>query len=134
MNNSLSKSNNTINRSTYNLDRITLKTFIDHKGRILRTLAYIDKRLHKKIVVKDLAREACISEYHFHRSFHHYLGVTVSEYIRGLRLTKAAEILAQSDTPIIDLALSSGYETGEAFTKAFKRTFGIPPSLFRKKI
>jgi hypothetical protein len=49
-------------------------------------------------------------------------------------LTKAAKILTQSDIPIIDLAISSGYETGESFTKAFKKAFGVPPSIFKKRL
>ncbi len=112
---------------------ISLKTIIDHKERVLRTLKYIDDHLNEPLTVKDLAQVACLSEFHFHRSFRHYLGITVSGYIRGVRLTKAADILKQSDVRIIDLALCSGYETGEAFTKAFKKAFGISPSRFRKR-
>lgn len=112
----------------------SLKTIFDHKERILRTLTYMDTHLDEPLTLKDLAGIACLSEYHFHRSFREYMGVTLSGYLRGLRLTKAAEILARSDMRVIDVALSVGYETGEAFTKAFGRAFGIPPSGFRKRL
>ena len=111
----------------------SLKTIFDHKKRILRTLTYIDTHLDEPLTLKDLAGIACLSKYHFHRSFKEYTGLTTSEYLRGLRLTKAAEILTRSDIRVIDVALSVGYETGEAFTKAFCRAFGISPSGFRKR-
>jgi AraC-like DNA-binding protein len=112
----------------------SLITIFDHKERILRTLTYIDTHLSESLTLKDLAGVACLSEYHFHRSFREYTGLTLSEYLRGLRLTKAADILAHADIRILDVALSVGYETGEAFTKAFGRAFGISPSGFRKQL
>lgn len=112
---------------------ITLGTFFDHRQRILRTLNYVETHFNESLTVKTLAKVACLSEYHFHRLFSYYLGDTVSGYIRTRRLTNAAEMLNQPKVRVTDIAYAMGYKTPEAFTKAFKRMFGVPPSAFRKR-
>lgn len=59
-------------------------------------------------------------------------GMTIMEYIRNRRLSLAGEELMISNIHIIDLALKFGYETPEAFTKAFTRFHGFPPSFVRR--
>ena len=54
------------------------------------------------------------------------------EYVRRLRLEQAANKLRFSDRPVIDVALDAGYESHEAFTRAFSARFGLTPSSFRK--
>lgn len=64
--------------------------------------------------------------------FYALTGFTVSQYIRNRRLTLAAEELASTDKKVIDVALKCGYESPEAFTKAFQRLHGISPSALKK--
>ncbi|WP_237446542.1 helix-turn-helix transcriptional regulator [Shimazuella alba] len=52
----------------------------------------------------------------------------ISEYLRRRRLTLAAEALSKSNCKIIEIAFKYGYETPEAFTKAFRKQHGITPS------
>lgn len=61
------------------------------------------------------------------------VGESVSQHVRRLRLELAAVRLKQTDTPILELALGAGYESHEAFTRAFKSMFEVTPSEFRSR-
>ena len=73
------------------------------------------------------------SSFHFQRAFSILTGMTVGEYIRGRRLTLAAQEIASSHCKIIDVAYKYGYETPEAFAKAFRKQHGMKPSDARKE-
>jgi AraC family transcriptional regulator len=64
--------------------------------------------------------------------FSAYIGESLHEHIRRVRLEKAAQKLALSAGPITEIALAAGYETPAAFTKAFKQLFGKNPTEFAK--
>jgi AraC family transcriptional regulator len=99
--------------------------------RMRDALDLIESRMEEPIEMNELARAACSSPFHFQRMFHMLTGTTVAEYIRKRRLTLAAQELASSSAKVIDVALKYGYETPEAFAKAFRRVHGIPPSAAR---
>lgn len=103
-------------------------------NRLNRAIDYIEKNLLSEVNVNVAAREAASSVFHFQRSFMMLTGVTVYEYVRRRRLTLAAQELALTDgIKVIDVALKYGYETPEAFTKAFSRLHGLPPSQVKQK-
>lgn len=93
---------------------------------------YIEEHLHTELDIVAIARSAMSSRYHFQRMFHALTSFTVTEYIRNRRLTLAAEELAGSDSKIIDVAFKYGYESPEAFSKAFQRLHGVSPSAAKK--
>lgn len=95
-------------------------------------IEYIEKNLDSALSIDDISKAACSSRYHFQRIFHALTGFTVTQYIKNRRLTLAAEELAATDQRVIDIALKYGYESPEAFTKAFKRLHGISPSALKK--
>lgn len=102
--------------------------------RLLRdAIDYIEAHLQTEIVIDDVAKAALSSKFHFQRMFHALTGFTVTEYIRNRRLTLAAEELAGGYCKVIDTALKYGYDSPEAFTKAFIRLHGVSPSTARKK-
>lgn len=105
----------------------------DHVQRINRVLNYIQEHLDQPMLLETLADVACFSPFHFHRIFLAYLGETLSEYIRRIRLERAALKLCYSIEAIGDIGINVGYETPSAFTKAFKKSFGVSPKVFRKK-
>jgi AraC family transcriptional regulator len=99
--------------------------------RILRTTEYIHCHLGEEIDAATLAGIACFSLHHFHRVFRGIMGESVMEYTRRLRLEQAAVHLKFDDEPVTAIALRSGYDSHEGFTRAFTARFGMPPSEFR---
>ncbi|SMC95489.1 AraC family transcriptional regulator [Sporomusa malonica] len=91
-------------------------------------LHHIEENLTDNINFKEVSRLACCSEYHFKRMFSFLAGVTLSEYIRRRRLTLAAFELTNSNIRVIDVAIKYGYNSPDAFTRAFESLHGITPS------
>ncbi len=89
---------------------------------------YIEKNLTSNIDMKEVARLAFCSEYHFQRMFSFLAGITLAEYIRRRRLTLAAFELCDSNIRIIDIAVKYGYSSPDSFTRAFQNIHGITPS------
>ena len=106
-------------------------TLGDYERRLLRVLDYIQQHLDDRLDLEDLARVACFSTYHFHRIFTGMMGETIKDHIRRLRLERAAIELRAGTKPVVQVALDSGYEAHEAFTRAFKGAYGVPPIHFR---
>jgi AraC family transcriptional regulator len=89
---------------------------------------YIEDNLAHDIDYWEIARVACCSEYHFRRMFPFVSGINLSEYIRRRRLTLAADDLSNSTQKVADIAVEYGYSSPDAFSRAFKKWHGIPPS------
>ncbi|MFC1794961.1 GyrI-like domain-containing protein [Planctomycetota bacterium] len=102
-----------------------------YKQRILQVQMYIQQNLDRDLSLKELAGKSYFSEYHFHRIFRAVVGEPLKEHIRRLRLERAASDLKHTKNSIINIALDAGYQTHEAFTRAFKALFGCSPSGFR---
>ncbi|MEV0442402.1 AraC family transcriptional regulator [Streptomyces spectabilis] len=100
--------------------------------RLNQAMEHIEAHLGEPIEVRDLARIAMTSEYHFRRLFSALAGVPLSEYIRLRRLSTAgAEVLAGERT-LLDIAVRHGYGSGEAFARAFRAVHGVGPSEARR--
>ncbi|WP_028594619.1 AraC family transcriptional regulator [Paenibacillus assamensis] len=97
-----------------------------------QAIDYIEDHLSDKMEIDEIAKAALLSKYHFQRMFHALTGFTLTEYIRNRRLTIAAEEIAGTSSKVIDIALKYGYESPEAFTKAFQRLHGVTPSQAKK--
>ncbi len=80
----------------------------------------------------EAARAACCSLQQLQRLFLFVTGMTLSEYVRQRRMTLAADELLRGNGKVIDLALQFGYDSPEAFTRAFQNFHGYPPSVTRK--
>lgn len=95
-------------------------------------LDYIEQNLAGEISFDHIAHLACCSKYHFQRMFPFITGVSLSEYIRRRRLTQAAYELQTTQLRIVDLALRYGYDSPEAFSRAFKSQHGVMPAAVRR--
>lgn len=90
-------------------------------------IEYIENNLAEDISYDRAAQIAGCSTYHFQRMFSYIAEVPLSEYIRRRRLTLAAFELQSGDIKVIDTAIKYGYESPEAFSRAFKKLHGIMP-------
>ncbi len=95
---------------------------------------YIEENILQELTIAKIAAHFYISVSSLSSLFKIVCGVTVMEYIRNRRLSLAGEDLSTSNISIINLAYQYGYETSEAFTKAFSRFHGFPPSFVRRAI
>lgn len=82
--------------------------------------------------VAAMARAACFSLRQFHRLMVQLSGETPGAHQRRLRLDRGAWLLLTSRATVLDIALETGFENPETFTRAFRARFGITPSAFRK--
>jgi len=96
------------------------------------TIEFIENNLDNTLDIDEIAKTSNSSKYHFQRVFYALTGFTVSEYIRNRRLSQAAVEIATTEEKIISVALKYGYESPEAFSKAFKRLHGMTPSALKK--
>ncbi len=113
---------------------MSTKTTQAYAEKIDRVCDYIHAHLDEDLSLERLAEVANFSKYHFHRQFSGYTGIGVCKYVQLLRLQRAAYQLALvKHYRIIDIALEAGFETPEAFSRAFKKRFGQTPSRFRKQ-
>lgn len=114
-------------------ETITLKK-TPHDKRIERVCAYVLQNLDEDLTVDGISAVAAFSKYHFHRVFTAYTGQSVTKFIQLMRFKRASFQLAfEPALKIIDIALAAGFDSPEAFARAFKRDFKQTPSAFRKK-
>lgn len=104
----------------------------EYERRLHRVFAYIDEHLDEPIDLSQLAKVANFSAFHFHRIFLAQTGETLGAYVTRRRVEQAAARLAsQPRLSILSVALSVGFGSPEAFTRAFKKHFGCAPSQWK---
>ncbi len=100
--------------------------------RLNMAVDYIEQNLEGDIELERLARIACCSSFHFQRMFSYIAGIPLSEYIRRRRMSTAAFALQQGGK-VIDIALTYGYDSPTAFSRAFRSVHGLSPSEARRQ-
>jgi AraC family transcriptional regulator len=98
---------------------------------VARALWYIESHFGEEITLDDVASIAGVSRYHLSRVFGLATGHSIMHYVRGRRLTEAARTLAQGAPDILAVAIEAGYNSHEAFTRAFRDQFGLTPEMVR---
>lgn len=102
----------------------------DKAAAVSRMQRYIESHLDEEITLDDLANAAGYSRYHAVRVFKELTHRTPLETVRALRLTRTAEVLRDADDKIVDVAMNSGFDSHDGFTRAFSRQFGITPQKY----
>ncbi len=98
-----------------------------------KALWFIESHYGREITLEEMASVAGVSRYHMSRAFTMTLGEPALRYTRGRRLTEAARALAKGTPDILSVALEAGYNSHEAFTRAFRDHFGVTPESVRNQ-
>ncbi|RUZ98282.1 AraC family transcriptional regulator, partial [Mesorhizobium sp. M7A.F.Ca.US.002.01.1.1] len=96
-----------------------------------KALWFVESHLPEAISLDDVAQSSGVSRFHVTRAFGAATGRSVMGYMRSRRLTEAARKLAGGAPDILAVALDAGYNSHEAFTRAFRDQFGTTPELVR---
>lgn len=106
---------------------------VEADDRIAAMRAFIEANLSAPLSVTMIAEHVGLSPFYAARLFGVFQGESLIAYARRRRLQNAAELLAEGeDVKLIDLAFDAGFDSQEAFTRAFKRAFGVAPGQFRR--
>lgn len=105
---------------------------MDYARQIQRGIDYIEANLDFDIELARVSKVAGISHWHFQRIFKAVTGETLKTYIRSRRMANALETLLTTKVGILEISIRAGFESQEAFTRAFKKAFGMTPNAYRK--
>ena len=111
------------------LERAMKQTYSDKIDRIVQ---YLNEQVTATPTLQDLADIAHISPFHFHRVYRATTGETPSGTLRRLRIARAVGLLRDTDKPITTIAFDVGYDSSQAFSKAFRQVTGHSASSVRK--
>ena len=104
-----------------------------HPHRLERALELIEQRLGEPVGLADIAAAAYLSPFHFARIFRAVCGDSVMSYVCKRRLNTAVLMLRdQLHSSVLDIAIACGFGSNEAFTRAFRREYGMAPSTYRR--
>jgi transcriptional regulator GlxA family with amidase domain len=98
---------------------------------LLRVLRAMEANLETPLKRAELAGLAGISLRQLERLFLHHLGRGVHQHYRSLRLDRARHLLRETSLPVLDVALATGFSSASQFSRAYRLTFGEPPSRSR---
>lgn len=105
---------------------------MNYLDQLQRGIDYIEAHLEHDLELRRVSKVAGISHWHFQRIFKAMTGETLLTYVRARRLANALDRLLTTDAGILEIAMRAGFGSQEAFTRAFKRSFGLTPNQYRK--
>lgn len=100
--------------------------------RVRRGQEYLHANPAGDWTLADIARESCLSAYHFHRAFTRAFGKTPNRYRNDLRLAQARRLLETTDLTVTEICGAVGFQSAPSFSTLFRQNFGVPPSATRK--
>jgi len=98
------------------------------RGRDLLAFEY-----QSRVRLEQAAREACLSEFHFHRLFRTTFGETPHDFLTRLRMQRARQMLA-SERTVTEVCFEIGYESLGSFSSKFRAQFGRSPAQFQREV
>ncbi|MBA4699546.1 MAG: AraC family transcriptional regulator [Ruminococcus sp.] len=105
---------------------------MNYRKALEQAVIYIENHLGNNIKVENVAKAAGYSYYHLNRQFTAILGESIGNYIKKRRLADASKKLLYTDFKIIDIAIEYGFDSPEAFSRAFKAIYKVSPQSYRQ--
>ena len=87
-------------------------------------ISYVQQNFKEKISLKEFGEQFHLSEKYISRYFKEHFHITLSQYITHLRLEYAKQLLQDTDTPVTEIAMQSGYQNVSYFIRSFKKAYG----------
>ena len=103
----------------------------DTRERVVRARDFLDEHLSDDVDLRTLAREVALSPFHLARSFRQQVGESPHRYLVRRRLDRAAELLVATPLTVTQVCHRVGFGSPAHFSQAFRRRFGVAPSLYR---
>ncbi len=103
-----------------------------HLQQIQHGIDFVEDHLDVGFELREVSAAAAASHCHSQRMFKAATGETLGTYVRSRRMANALDRLLKTDDRVIDIAIGAGFESHEAFTRAFKRQFGMTPNDYRR--
>ena len=101
-------------------------------NKIQPLISFIHKNLSQNFTVKDMAKECNLSEASVYKIFDDYIKMPPKQFIRNQRMKYALHLLLDTNMSISEISYESGFYDQYYFSKEFKKTFSLSPSLYRK--
>lgn len=98
---------------------------------VRKSIEYIEKNLNKTLSLDELASTFYITKFHYSRIFKAVTGMSIMNYYKQRKFSRATEDLIQSEKNILEIAFDYGYNSQEAFSRAYKKYFGCTPKLVK---
>jgi AraC-like DNA-binding protein len=94
-------------------------------------IKYLQNNYLSSVSLNRLAQDFGYSKYRFSHIFSAYFGCSLPEYVNSLRARHAANLLVETEAPLLEIAMNSGFESVRTFYRIFKHYFGMTPSQYR---
>ena len=101
--------------------------------RMRRLIEYIEEHLEGDLSLEAMAAEAEVSPLYLARAFKTAIGQSPHQYVLGRRLERAKELLRNTDTPIVEVALAAGFSSQSHLSNWFVRLVGVSPAAYRRQ-
>lgn len=98
-----------------------------------KAILFVEKNLdNEQYSVEELCRDICMSRMTFYRKIQSLTGQKPTEFIRTIRLRRAAELLRQGSCTVTEVSFATGFSSVSYFSRCFRAMYGVPPTLFGK--
>ena len=95
-------------------------------------VSYIQQNFTGKISLREFGEQFHLSEKYISRYFKEHFHITLSQYVPYLRLEHAKQLLQDTDIPVTDVAMQSGYQNVSYFIRSFQKAYAVSPLKYRK--
>ena len=108
------------------------KSMLSHE--MMEAMYYLEQNYAENIKLSDAAGQIGFSEGHFSRLFASQVGISFSNYLINIRLRHAKELLINTDLPVSEIAMRTGFGSGDYLSASFSKYEGTTPTAFRRKL